>query len=149
MSAITPNPSATSPMRSKSPALKNLHMQDAHVRDNSIKAKGYKRLGVSNSGMVVAQGKSSRIIGRLPWYRHCDGRAASRRICDWHNRTRWNILYSLYRRKVSTEGHVRRQWLGAVFGIYFGCWHSSNWHIWSVPGRPFQHDFGQRCSRDD
>jgi hypothetical protein len=64
-------------MRSKSPALKNLHMQDAYVGDNSIKAKGYQRLGVSNSGMAVAPGKSSRMLGRLPWHRHCEGRAAS------------------------------------------------------------------------
>jgi hypothetical protein len=58
MSAITPDQSAASLMRSKSPAFKNLHMQEAYIGDNSIKAKGHKRLEVSNSGMVVAPGRA-------------------------------------------------------------------------------------------
>ncbi|KAH3953115.1 hypothetical protein HBH53_036920 [Parastagonospora nodorum] len=55
MSAITRDQSAASPMRSKPPAFKNLRMQEAYIRDNSIKAKGHKRLDVVYLGIAIAK----------------------------------------------------------------------------------------------
>jgi hypothetical protein len=85
-------------IRSKSPSFKNLEMQEVHEGDNSIKANGQARLQVRSIGTMFAVNRHSHVLGYLPWYCHCQGRAATWWLRSRHYRSRRNILYRLHHR---------------------------------------------------